>query len=405
MDGYCNCMVLQKFILPLNKESMRRYVFILLVLVSQACHPAVSNNPVEKGDKDYLVSAEAKGSSTADELKKTYGLLSTNIKNGYTSYRITYNTTDEDGKAIIASGAIFVPDTKDAVPLLNYDHGTIFPAQEKNAPSYLGNGFELNIGKLFSAAGYLVVLPDYTGYGTTKDELHPYGAYPVIATTVVDMLRATKEFCHENNITLSGKNFFSGWSEGAAVAMATVKTLEEDHPGEFTPTAAVLNAGPYYTSKFADYVLETKEPLRYMRTYVWILQSYNRVFDINRPLTYYFKEPFASELKEGEQSDIPKDPQELFTNKFIKDYKSGKDTALRNAMLRNDLWNWKPKAKIVLCHGDKDEYVPLFNSEKAYNTMKAKGADVSLEIFKGATHGSGVFSFMQQAFGTFEKER
>jgi predicted esterase len=61
--------------------------------------------------------------------------------------------------------------------------------------------------------------------------------------------------------------------------------------------------------------------------------------------------------------------------------------------------------QIVFCHGDKDEYVPLFNSEKAYAAMKAKGADVTLEIFKGASHGSGVFSFLQQAFTNFEKAR
>jgi predicted esterase len=37
------------------------------------------------------------------------------------------------------------------------------------------------------------------------------------------MLYAVREFCDKNNIPLSGKNFFTGWSEGAAVTLATCK--------------------------------------------------------------------------------------------------------------------------------------------------------------------------------------
>lgn len=388
-----------------RRKRMKLYIAILLMLLTEACHPTGVKNLPGDLKKNYLVSADAKGSFTADELKQTYGPLSAFIKNGYTAYRVTYNTVNADGIAVVASGAIYIPDTKGPLPLLNYDHGTLFPAQEKNAPSYLGNSFELGIGKLFSAAGYLVVMPDYTGYGSTKDETHPYGAYHIIAASVIDMLRAAKELCDKNNILLSGKNFFSGWSEGAAVALATVKSLEEDHKGEFTPTATVLNAGPYYTSGFADYVLNAEQPLTYMKSYIWILRSYNRVYHINKPLTYYFNEPAATDLREGREANIPKDPKELFTGTFLEDYKTGKDTALQNAMLGNDLWDWKPASRIVFCHGDKDEYVPLFNSEKAYTTMKAKGADVTLNVFKGQTHSSGIFNFMQQAFANFEKAR
>jgi len=378
---------------------------ICLLLVTQACHSTGIKNDFIANEEKWLVSAEAKGSFTAEELKKNFGQIAGYIKNGYTSYRITYNTTKTDGSVIVASGAVFVPDVKGPLPVINYNHGTLFPAQEKNAPSYLGNGFELNFGKLFSAAGYLVVMPDYIGYGSTKDEKHAYGAYNIIAASVVDMLRATKEFCSKNDIVLSGKNFYCGWSEGAAVGLATVKLLEEKYKGEFTPTVSVLNAGPYYTSRFAEYVLDAEHPLNYMTSYVWILRSYNEVYDINKPMNYYFNEPAATDLQEGNYRNIPKDPQQLFTASFIKSYKAGKETALQKAVLANDLWNWKPDSKIIFCHGDKDEYVPLFNSEKAYETMKAKGADVTLNVFKGQTHSSGIFSFIQQAFTHFEAAR
>ncbi len=351
--------------------------------------------------KNYLVSAEVKSNVTADQLKQHYGQIAVFIKNGYTAYRITYNTMDTDGRDVVASGAIFVPDIKGALPVLNYNHGTLFPSDENNAPSYLRYGAELGIGKLFSGVGYLVVMPDYIGYGTTKNIKHPYGAYHLIAGSVIDMLRAVKEFCEKNNISLSGKNFFSGWSEGAAVAVATVKALEENITNEFKPTATVVNAGPYFSSGFVHHILDAPKPLTYMRSYVWVLQSYNWIYNINKPLNYYFNEPAATDLHRSTEAYVSPDPQKLFTETFRDDYKAGKESTLRNALQENDLWNWKPLSKIVFCHGDKDDYVPLFNSEKAYTTMKDKGADVTLKVFKGHSHSSGVINFVQEVFTTF----
>ncbi|MGZ8554339.1 MAG: alpha/beta hydrolase family protein [Chitinophagaceae bacterium] len=377
---------------------------IILTLTGLTCHPREQANKLAF-NRDRLVSAEAKETISSAELKQTYGQLADYIKNGYTAYRITYNTTHTNGKEIVASGAIFVPDITTELPLFNYNHGTYFPSQEKEAPSYLGFSYELIMGKLYAGAGYLVVMPDYPGYGASKNIAHPYGAYHEIAGSVIDMLYAVKEFCAKQDITLSGKNFFSGWSEGAAVALATVKALEEDHKGEFSPTATVLNAGPYYSSGFVHHILDARQPLKHMNTYAWILQSYNSIYRINRPLNYYFNEPAATDLQNGPEMSIPRDPQELFTGTFISNYKSGKDTALENALVRNDLWNWKPGSKIVFCHGDKDDYVPLFNSEKAYSAMKAKGADVTLHVFKGANHSSGILNFVRVAFNHFEKAR
>lgn len=385
-------------------NGMNVYITILLSIPVWLIHSGDLTNRTPDAKKERLVSAQIKETASAEELKKMYGQFSSYIKNGYSAYRITYRTADTDGREVVASGAVFIPDAKSAFPILNYNHGTYFPSKEDAAPSYMGYSYEVMLGKLFSCAGYLVVMPDYIGYGSTKTEMHPYGAYHEIAGSVIDMLRAVKEFCDKNNIVLSGKNFYSGWSEGAAVALATVQMLEKES-GEFKPTVAVVNAGPYFSSGFVNYVLDAKKPLTYMNSYAWILQSYNRLYNINKPMSYYFTEPAATNLQENPETYISKDPQELFTQSFINNYKGGKDTALQNALLKNDLWNWKPEARIVLCHGDRDDYVPVFNSEKAYQAMKEKGADVELKIFKGQNHSSGIFQFLSTMFSTFEKAK
>lgn len=360
--------------------------------------------PVVNEPHRYFVAAEAKQTITAEELQKNYPPLAAYVKNGYTAYRLTYHTTNENGKDVIASGALFVPDSKADFPVLNYNHGTYFPSKERNAPSYLQGGQELNIGKLFAGAGYVVAMPDYIGYGSTKQEQHPYGAYSLIAHSSVDMLQAVNEFCKEQKLSLSGKYFFSGWSEGAAVALAAVKQLEEQKQG-IIPTATVLNAGPYFSSGFAEHIINSTGELKYVNSYAWVLQTYNRLYNINRPLDYYFTQPAATDLAENPESPIPHDPNQLFNESFMKSYAAGSDTAIAKAMAANDLWNWKPASPIIFCHGDKDDYVPLFNSEKAYNEMLSRGADVELKVFKGQNHTSGVFGFLIAAFGSFEAKR
>src|SRR5215204_1845024 len=96
---------------------------ILLMLTGLTCRAKEQGNRPAI-EKDKLVTAEVKEKVTGAALKRTYGQLAAYIKNGYTAYRITYNTTDTEGKEIVASGAIFVPDISTALPLFNYNHGT-----------------------------------------------------------------------------------------------------------------------------------------------------------------------------------------------------------------------------------------------------------------------------------------
>lgn len=354
----------------------------------------------------YLVSVEKKFTYTAQQLKNKSSIASHFIKNGFTAYRVTYKTRDTDGKEVIASGAVLVPDIKEPLPLMNYNHGTYFPANEHLVPSYLSQyNSEVLLGGLFCSMGYLVVMPDYIGYGSTKNLKHPYCAYNFIAGTCIDMLRATREFCESHGIKLNNKNFFTGWSEGGGVALAVVKNIEEKHSKEFTITAAAPMAGAYYISGFAEQVINTKEDFPYINSYVWVLTSYNWLYHINKPYGYYFNEPYAARLEKNPDAFIPLNPGNLFTDTFKKNFLNGADTALQKALHDNDLWDWKPKSKLVLCHGEKDNYVPFFNSKKVYDAMKAKGADVTLAAYPGKGHSDCLPQYLLTVHSTFEKLR
>jgi predicted esterase len=361
----------------------------------------------KKIDK-HLVKAEKGSSFTAAHLRKLFplGPAELLIKHDVTTYRVTYKTTDQYGKEVTASGAMMIPAGADSFPLFNYNHGTIFPYDEDRAPSYLSDDGETEIGKMLASTGYVVMLPDYIGYGSSKDLEHPYCAYPLIAVTVVDMMKAVREFCTEKGVALKkDKNFFAGWSEGAGVTLGVVKLLEEQYASEFPVTAAAPMAGAYYSTKFADYVINSKSDLQFLRSYAWVLQSYNKVYGLNKPLDYYFNEPYASNLKRNPASYTTLDPDRLFTKKFRDDFNAGRVPDLQKAIEMNDLWNWKPKAKIILCHGEYDNYVPVFNSEKAYEAMKSKGADVKLVIYPGKGHSNSIKEYITTVFFNFTMMR
>ncbi|WP_317194766.1 alpha/beta hydrolase family protein [Hymenobacter telluris] len=316
-------------------------------------------------------------------------------------YKLTYTTRNTDGQPVTASGALLVPVTTTALPLLSYQHGTIRPDDEDRAPSYYSASSEVYSAVLVLAStGYIVSAPDYIGYGASKALPHPYEHGESLASASLDMLRATKEFCEKEKVTLNKKNFLLGYSEGGYATMALHKLIEEKYPTEFMVTASAPGAGAYHKSAFADYILASTQPLNFLSTYVWVLDTYNRVYGINRPLTYYYNPPYAAQLQANPFSAVPDRANELFTTGFRTGILNKTDAAMAAAFRANDLHDWQPKAPLALFHGTADDYVPYFNSEDAYRAMRARGAtQVSLHPIQGGNHFTSVAQYTLEALG------
>jgi alpha-beta hydrolase superfamily lysophospholipase len=316
-------------------------------------------------------------------------------------YKLTYTTRNTDGQSVTASGALLVPVTTTALPLLSYQHGTIRPDDEDRAPSYYSASSEVySAVSVLASTGYIVSAPDYIGYGASKALPHPYEHGASLASASLDMLRAAKEFCEKEKVTLNQKNFLLGYSEGGYATMALHKLMEEKYPTEFTVTASAPGAGAYHKSAFADYILASTQPLNFLSTYVWVLDTYNRVYSINRPLTYYYNPPYAAQLQANPFSPVPDRANELFTTGFRAGILNKTDAQLAAAFRANDLHDWKPKAPLALFHGTADDYVPYFNSEDAYRAMRARGAtQVSLHPIQGGNHFTSVAQYTLEALG------
>ena len=300
-------------------------------------------------------------------------------------YKIIYETIDPDNNPVIASGALLVPVNKNPMPLLSFQHGTI--RNETDAPSNFSANSYFN-AILSASSGYITILPDYLGYGSSSQMEHPYEHGRSLATASRDMLRAVREFDFSNKEFIANeKLFLAGYSKGGYATMALLKLLEEQHSDEFTVTAATVGAGAYNKSEFARFIMGSDEELTHLNSFLWVLNTYNKVYRINRPYTYYFNEPYAGIIGNGGVFANPQlNPQELFTNTFRENIMSSNDTEFISALADNDNFNWKPITPLQLYHGTDDNFVFYFNSASAYEAMYSSGANAELISVQGGNH-------------------
>jgi pimeloyl-ACP methyl ester carboxylesterase len=317
-------------------------------------------------------------------------------------YKITYTTQNVNNKIIQASGALIIPIVNKPLPLVSHQHGTI--TDNKHAPSNYGSGSESStFGTVLASSGFIVAAPDYIGYGASKDVAHPYEHASSLASASLDMLRASREFLTKNDIKFTNELFLAGYSEGGYATMALHKLIEERYADEFTVTASAPGAGAYDKTAFAKDILTSDKPLDFINSYLWVLQTYNTVYSLNRPITSLLNQPYAAKVAStGVAAEVSKYPKELFTQQFRQDILANKDTAMLNAFQDNDIYNWKPAAPILLVHGTQDDFVPFYNSQSAFDAMQANGAtQVQLKAIEGGNHFSSVGAYTLEMFVFF----
>jgi pimeloyl-ACP methyl ester carboxylesterase len=388
-----------------NMQYKKRWLQVLLMLMLSSvaitsCRQPDVENPVEKDT--YLIEARFVGEYTSQQVQARYGGVNPMVqllaRYPVKVYSLTYKTHDFNNREVTASGAVLVPVRSDGMPVLGMQHGTI--QSDDLAPShYKENSEAYMFGTLASSAGYMVVAPDYLGYGASKDMPHPYEHAPTLASASRDMLRAAREFAKKEELHVSNKLFLAGYSEGGYATMALHKLLEEHHSEEFAVTASAPGAGAYDKTTFAKSILNSSEPLNFINAYLWVLDTYNREYKLNRPWTFYLNEPYASHVQsKGPLTTVNNTPTELFNTSFKGGVINGVDLETLQTFSDNDVYDWKPVAPVLLAHGVDDDFVPFFNSQRAYDAMKARGAErVELRELSG-DHFTASPGYLQAVF-------
>lgn len=269
--------------------------------------------------------------------------------------------------------------------------------------------------ELFASAGYIAFVPDYIGYGKSASVFHPYYDEKHSAASVIDMIKAGKEFLTKQKVNFNEKLFLAGYSEGGYVTLAAAKEIESNPSHKMTLTAVAAGAGGYDLTEMLKGV--TTSPYYSYPSYLaFVLMSYNKTYDWNKPLTYFFKPQYADALEKymNGQYDgsyinnrLTTDVSLLLDSDFYARIKQAdQESELKQALLNNSVSGWLTNVPIRLYHGTRDEIIPYQNSEITLQNFKEAGsADVELTLIQNGTHGSSFRPMLEAIVPWFEQLR
>lgn len=277
-----------------------------------------------------------------------------------TSYRLEYLTLDAQGQSVRASGLVSVPVKAPgaASPVLSYQHGTIF--RDAEAPSNHAVASEASI--ILASMGYIVLAPDYVGYGVSKGKPHPYLLSAPTAAAVVDFLTAAKTWRYQNGVADNQQLFMTGYSEGGYATMAAHRAMQTDNSAHLPQLQGVVTgAGPYDVqatmNNFVDLVRKESPFLGGL---------------ISPGFLRYLGGTTQNEVRRALLREImPADADTVLDTQFLDNFLAD-DTS--NIARVSSVHDWRPQLPVLLFHGRDDTTVPYASSTSTLAAMQAQGA-------------------------------
>lgn len=244
------------------------------LLISASCHKDDDNNEVVADEKQQIQTINSKPDDEEPVLLNNRTIISQldgnvseegsfvieqavragNWEDGeYYSCSFSYVSTTADGQSAWFTGRMAWPKDGDAKNVVVGCHSII--TDDASCPSK--NTYPLSdcgIASAMFASNSLVVFPDCEGFGSTADRQQAFWCQEATARQVVDGIAAARKELvnrHHGSLNSGHRTVIVGYSQGAAVALAVQKYLEQGFTGE-KPKAddihlagVVCGDGPY----------------------------------------------------------------------------------------------------------------------------------------------------------------
>ena len=391
------------------KNHLRNLLYLsLFTFVFSSCG-LIDNDSDDNTVDKFLKSYELLNTYPVNYIQTAFGLYSSSYpdletiaekaENGVIVYKITYNTAFNN-TAKIASGLVCVPTGDGPFPVLSYQNGT--NTLHSNAPSVNPDYTLYTLLEFVASTGFVVVIPDYLGFGSSSDMFHPYLDKTSTIKTTLDMIRASKELVKNHFDTpLNDELYIAGYSQGGWATMQLEKEIETYHMDEFDLKASACGAGPYDLNYINEYVtgLQTY-PMPYFIGYMF--NSFVNL-GLSTPVSDVFQEPYASSITtlfdgtmSGEEinAELTTSMPDLFTADYIANYGADGDYApVDSILLANSIAPWTTEIPTLIIHGMEDTFVPKEVSTDMYQGFLAKGVAIDQVIWMGLSgvgHTDGI---------------
>jgi len=331
---------------------------------------STSELDVSRGDIIHVEQLKTYTVEDINQLAEDFGLPYT-ARYGVNLYMMEYWTVDADGELTLASGAVGIPQPAIA-ELSIVSLQSVTTVQRSSVPSRGGIAQTL-VGMLFSADGYVTVMPDMIGLGSSM-ESHPYLVADLSANTVIDLLRAVTQWSTNESLTISRDIYLAGYSSGGYVTLATHRAIEAEYSDEFSIGASAPMAGPYDLSGTMLQFMLQGEPYGQPYFLPYILLSYNRTYNLYDRPSDFLASPYdellpplfdgthtSSEINEV----MPEIPIQIIRDDVLQRVRENTNHRIIQRLRENDLINWSPRSTVRLYHCAADELIPIQNSQIA----------------------------------------
>jgi pimeloyl-ACP methyl ester carboxylesterase len=281
----------------------------------------------------------------------------------YVTFPVAYWSTDPQGDSLLVSGRVYLPKQRHLNGIMIACHYTITSNME--APSNM-----LSMESLFAMKGYAVIMPDYVGYGLSRDKLHPYLHWRSAAQTAVDLLNCMPELLEYYGYSYPIDVVVTGYSQGGAVALGVTRMLEEVD-SIWIVRKLYAGAGPYDPAGTYLYSMERNE-MGIPAAIPLIVMGLSDAYELEFKQEDFFVEPLLSNYeewvlsKEYTVSDINYLMGSTVMTELMTEEALDMDSPLADMLYEVLLWNsnvgYDLRSPAYFLHSIDDEVVPILNT-------------------------------------------
>lgn len=289
---------------------------------------------------------------------------------------VLYRSVDQHGDSLTVSGRLMVPQDSTPKGIMLIPHYTIFSNDEapSNSPTHDAKVFREE---------YVILQPDYVGFGVTADRMHPYLYGELAARNTVDLYLAMLPVLDSMALGIPLDSvYILGYSQGGATALWTLKLIEEEYADRIHVKRCFAGGGPYdvaatfdESSLYAQYAMPMIIPILLLGTsaaydldldpdYFFtpaLKRAYTKWIEPKntKPLDIYFRMPVHLRsywlTPEAMNKSLPQ-TQRLYAGLL-------RSSLVHYPVLENDtdsiIPTWTPKAPLYIFHSTNDDVVTV----------------------------------------------
>ena len=410
---------------------MKWYIYILLTacLMLSSCYhdeieyvdfyslPTLGKTFVPTSEREYAFSLSdsipsarhiPRKASSIDGVGLVRGLSETLTTNQIHQVSGTYLSDDGRGNEIRLSGAVYLPKGNIIKGVIVSCHYTVCADYEVPSQTCMMDAW-------WATKGYAVVMPDYMGYGASREHIHPYMQGELTAKHVIDMILAVRSFLASRKIqTLSSDILLTGYSQGAHAALHTLRMIEntdlypEYADARITIRKCIAGDGLYNLSEYFlksatnNYIaIPCAVPMLVLGMNVGRRNPFDyEYFFSERTLTNYEEWIVSKRYTLDQLSEIIGTASlNRILSKAACDLQNPASMKFYKELQKHNIpLDYVPRTPVVLFHSKNDGVIDIYQTEHLLWQFEAGGAAVTSDFGTYGVHGMAYLRFLYKVY-------